>query len=328
MPRRRALALGLLLGFGSLASSVCAEAQRPASIPRVGVLVFTEMTQDFRDAFGQGLRDEGYVEGQSIRVEWRSANGRSELASAIATEFVKLKVDVIVASLTAAVQAAQKATATIPIVMAPAGDPVKQGFAASLRRPGGNITGLTGIELSAKRLELLRELIPNLKRASLLLNRDDPSFAKVLIGGSEVAAEKFGIQLHTHMVSGADEFESAFAAMARERSGAVIVQPSLIPPGARASRAARLALQYRLPSISQSPTFPDWGGLMSYGIDFRDQYRRSARYVAKILKGAKPSEMPIEQAATFETVINRKTAAALGLSVPQSILLRATRVIE
>ena len=328
MSRSAALAFSLVLGVCLMTFPLSAEAQGPGSIPRVGVLVFTEITQDFRDAFGQGLRDQGYIEGQNIRVEWRSANGRSDRASDIATEFVQLKVDVIVASLTPAVQAAQKATRTIPIVMAPAGDPLKQGFAASLGRPGGNVTGLTGIDVSAKRLELLRELVPNLKRVSLLLNRDDPSFAKVLIGGTETAAREFGIQLHIQMVRDPDEFAGAFAAMAKERSGAVIVQPSLIPPMARASQVAKLALQYRLPSISLFATFPESGGLLSYGISVQDQYRRSAAYVARILKGGNPAVMPIEQATTFDLVINRKTAAALGLAIPQTILLRASRVIE
>ena len=321
--RRQFLVTGALL-----ATPLGAKAQLAKAAPRVGVLVFTEMPNDFRDAFGQGLRDEGYVEGQNIRIEWRSANGRSDRATEIAAEFVQLKVDVIVASLSPAVQAAATATRTIPIVMAPAGDPVQQGFASSLGHPGGNITGLTGFELSAKRLELLRELIPGLEKVSLLLNRADPSFAKVLTGGTEAAAKNFGIRVHVQTVSGPDEFEGAFAAIAKEHSDAVIVQPSLIPPTGPASQAAKLALQYRLPSTSISATFPDAGGLMSYGLDFRHQYRRAATYVARILKGGKPDVMPIEQATRFELVINLKTAKVLGLQIPQSILLRADRVIE
>jgi putative tryptophan/tyrosine transport system substrate-binding protein len=321
--RRQFLATGALL-----VAPLAAKAQLAKKVPRVGVLVFTEMPHDFRDAFGQGLRDEGYVEGQNIRIEWRSANGRSDRAADIAAEFIQLKVDVIVASLTAAVHAAQKATRTIPIVMAPAGDPVKQGFASSLGRPGGNITGLTGFELSAKRLQLLRELIPGLEKVSLLLNRADPSFAKVLTEGTEAAAKNFGIRVHVQTVSGPDEYEGAFAAIAKERPDAVIVQPSLVPPTGPASQVAKLALQYRLPSTSISATFPDSGGLMSYGLDFREQYRRAATYVARILKGGKPEVMPIEQATRFELVINLKTAKLLGLQIPESILLRADRVIE
>jgi len=328
MSRSAVLALSLVLGIGSITIPLAAEAQQAARMPRVGVLVFAEMTDDFRQAFSQGLQDQGYVEGQNILVDWGAANGRPDRARALAAEYVRTKVDVIVASLTAAVQAAQKATATIPIVMAPAGDPVKQGFAASLGRPGANITGVTGFELSEKRLELLKELIADLRRVSLLLNRADPSFAKVLIEGTGTAARRAGIQLQIEMVQGADQFESAFAAMLKEGSGAVIVQPSLIGQAARASQVAKLALQYRLPSISISGTFADSGGLMSYGPNFRHQYRRSAAFVARILKGEKPDVMPIEQATTFEMVINLKTAAALGLTIPQSVLLRADRVIE
>lgn len=328
MSRSAVLALSIVLGIFSLAIPHLAEAQRAGGVPRVGVLVFTEMTQDFREAFGQGLRDHGYVEGQNILVEWRSANGQPDRASAIAADFVRAKVDVIVASLTAAVQAAQKATSTIPIVMAPAGDPVTQGFAASLARPGGNITGLTGVDLSGKRLELLKELIPNLKRVALLLNRADPSFAKLTIDGTETAAKIVGVQLHVEMVRSSEEFETGFVAMAKERSGAVIVQPSLIGSAAQSSQAAKLALQYRLPSMSLTGTFVDAGGLISYGLNFKDQYRQSARFVARILKGEKPNVMPIEQATTFEMVLNIKTAKALGLTIPPSILLRATKVIE
>jgi putative ABC transport system substrate-binding protein len=328
MSRSAVFALSLVLGIFSSTVPYVAEAQRARGVPRVGVLVFTEMTQDFREAFGQGLRDQGYVEGQNILVEWRSANGQADRASAIAADFVRMKVDVIVASLTAAVQAAQKATSTIPIVMAPAGDPVAQGFAASLARPGGNITGLTGVDLSGKRLELLKELIPNLKRVALLLNRADPSFAKLTIDGTETAARVVGVQLHIEMVRSAEEFETGFVAMARERSGAVIVQPSLIGPAAQSSQVAKLASQYHLPSMSQTGTFVDSGGLISYGPNFKDQYRQSAGFVARILKGERPSVMPIEQATTFEMTINVRTAKALGLTIPLSILLRATRVIE
>jgi putative tryptophan/tyrosine transport system substrate-binding protein len=328
MLRRAVLALSLVVGICSIAVPLAADAQRAGHIPRVGVLVFADMTDDFRQSFSQGLRDQGYVEGQNILVEWGSANGRPDRASALAAEYVRTKVDVIVASLTAAVQAAQKATRSIPIVMAPAGDPVKQGFAMSLARPGGNMTGVTGIELSEKRLELLKELIPDLRRASLLLNSADPSFAKVLTDGTGTAARRVGVQIQIEMVQGPDQFESAFAAMTKQRSDAVIVQPSLIGQAARASQVAKLALQHGLPSISISGTFPDSGGLISYGPNFRYQYRRSAAFVARILKGEKPDVMPIEQATTFEMVINLKTAGALGLTIPQTVLLRADRVIE
>jgi putative ABC transport system substrate-binding protein len=238
-------------------------------------------------------------------------------------------VDVIVASLTPAVQAVQKATRSIPIVMAPAGDPVQQGFAASLARPGGNITGLTGIELSAKRVELLRELVPGLKKIALLLNSADPSFAGVMTRGTEAGAKLLGIEVLVYPVKAADEFDRAFAAIARERVGAVVIQPSLIPPSGAMARAAELAIKHRIPAMTQQAGFPDQGGLISYGIDFRQQYRRAAAFVVRILqKGEKPETMPIEQATTFELIVNRKTADALGLAIPQSLLLRATRVVE
>lgn len=297
-------------------------------VPRVGVMTFTTLTQDFRDAFTAGLRAEGYVEGGNIRIEWRSADGRAEQAARAAAELVALKVDVIVASLTPAVQAAHKATRSIPIIMAPAGDPIQQGFAASLARPGGNVTGLTGVELSPKRVELLREMVPGLKKIALLLNRADPSFAGVMSRGTEAGAKQFGIEVRSYSVKSAEEFDDAFATMARERVGAVVIQPSLIPSGAMA-RTAQLAIKHQIPAMSQQAIFPVQGGLISYGIDFRLQYRQAAAFVARILKkGEKPETMPIEQATTFELVVNRKTADALGIAVPRSLLLRATRVVE
>lgn len=316
-------------GVVTLCLALAALPAAAQDIPRVGVLTFTTLTQDFRDAFTEGLRAEGYVEGRNIRIEWRSAEGRADRAARTAAELVGLKVDVIVASLTPAVQAAHKATRSIPIVMAPAGDPLEQGFAVSLARPGGNITGLTGVELSAKRVELLRELVPGLKKIALLLNRADPSFAGVMTRGTEAGAKRLGIEVRAYHVKSAEEFEGAFAAMARERIGAVVIQPSLIPPSGAMARAAELAIKHRIPAMSQQAIFPDQGGLISYGIDFRQQYLRAAAFVARILqKGEKPETMPIEQARTFELIVNRKTADALDLAIPQSLLLRATRVVE
>lgn len=317
---------------GRLTTLCLALVALPASaqdIPRVGVLTFTTLTQDFRDAFTEGLRAAGYAEGGNIRVEWRSADGRADQAAKAAAELVGLKVDVIVASLTPAVQAAHKATRSIPIVMAPAGDPIQQGFAASLARPGGNITGLTGVELSAKRVELLREIVPGMKRIALLLNRADPSFAGIMTRGTEAGGRLLGVEVRTYSVTSAEEFEGVFARMAHERVGAVVIQPSLIPPSGAMARAAGLAIKHRIPAMTQQPIFADQGGLIAYGIDFRDQYRRAAAFVARILqKGEKPETMPIEQASTFELIINRKTADALGLAIPQSLLLRASRVVE
>lgn len=328
MSRSLVLRLSLVLVICAISIALAATAQGAGHVPRVGVLVFPKMPDDFRQAFGQGLRDQGYVDGQNIDVHWGSANGRADRAHTLAAEYVRMKVDVIVASLTGAVKAAQQATRAIPIVMAPAGDPIALGFAASLGRPGGNITGVTGIDLSEKRLELLKEINPGLQRATLLLNRADSAFAMVLQHGTEPAATRLGVLLQIEMIQGPEDFQRAFAAMRNNLSGAVIVQPSLIGPTAHATQVANLAVQYHLPSITLSGSFADAGGLMSYGPNFKHMYRRSAVYVARILKGEKPSTMPIEQSTTFELVINLKTARAIGLSIPQSILLRADRVIE
>ncbi len=297
--RRFVAAAGALLAVPRTAF-----AQSAQSLPRVGVLVFAIDIGPFREAFSEGLLRHGYVEGRNIRVDWRSANGRQEQARAIAEEFVRDKVDVIVGSLTPAVLAAQRATRSVPIVMAPAGDPLKQGFATSLAQPGGNITGLTGVELSAKRVELLREFVPNLKRVLLLLSRSDPSYGRVMADSAVPASKALGIPIDLTMVSTTEELDAALAAV------------------------ARLALRHRLASITHSSVFPESGGLLSYGIDFRHQYRSSADYVARILKGEKPAQMPVQQATNFEMVINRGTAAALGLSLPVALLLRANRLIE
>jgi putative ABC transport system substrate-binding protein len=312
-----------------LAAPLAAEAQAGGKVPRIGVLIFTEMTEVFREAFRQGLRDHGYVEGQNILIEWRAADGRSDSARSLAAEFVRLKVDVIVAMFTPAVRAAKNATGTIPIVMAPAGEPVGQGFVASLARPGGNITGVTGMsaELAGKRLQLLKDLIPRLNRVAVLLNGTDP-FAKPFLHENETATKIAGIQLHVEVVRHPEEFEAAFAAMAKERPAAVIVQPSLLTPAARASQFAKLALQHRLPSVSASGEFTGSGGLMSYGPSFSDMYRRAAVYVNKILKGAKPGDLPVEQPTKFELVINLKTATALGITIPPLLRLQADKLID
>jgi putative ABC transport system substrate-binding protein len=317
-----------LMCLGLLAAPHVAEAQA-GKVPRLGVLMFTETSEIFQEAFRQGLREHGHVEGQTILVEWRSAGGRSDRANSLAAEFVRSNVDVIVAVLSPAVQAAKNATDTIPIVMAPAGDPVGQGFVASLARPGGNITGLTGLgaELSGKRLQLLKDLLPRFHRVAVLLNGTD-GFAKVFLHEHETAAKMAELQLQVEVVRRPEELEAAFAAMANERPAAVIVQPSLLVPAARASQIARLALQHGLPSVSQSGEFAGSGGLMSYGASFRDLHRRAAVYVDKILKGAKPRDLPVEQATKFDLVINLKTARALGITIPPLLRLQADTLIE
>jgi len=279
-----------------------------------------------QEAFRQGLLDHGYVEGQNIVVEWRAAEGRPDRAKALAVELARLNVDVIVANLTPAVQAAKDATSTIPIVMASAGDPVGTGFVASLARPGGNITGMTGIsaELSGKRLELLRELIPGLTRVGLLINATNP-FAKTLVDETQVAAKRTGVRLYVVDVRRPQEIDAAFLAMTKQRAGAVIVDGALTAP---AWQAAELAVRHRLPSVSNQRQFVDSGGLMFHGAQFADVYRRAASYVDKILKGAKPGTLAVEQPTRFELAINLRTAKALGLTVAPSLLLRADQVIE
>jgi putative ABC transport system substrate-binding protein len=298
--------------------------QQSEKLPRIGVLTFTQVTAGFQEPLRQGLRDHGYVEGQNILVEWRAAEGRPDRARALALELVQLKVDVIVANLTPAVQAAKEATSTIPIVMAAAGDPVGTGFVASLARPGGNITGMTGIsaELAGKRIELLRELVPGLKQVGLLVNASNP-FAKSLVGETRDAARRSGIQLHVVDVRRPQEVEAGLSALAKQRIGAVIVDAALT-----SWRAAELTLQHRLPSISNQRHFVDSGGLMFHGAEAADIQRRAASYVARILKGAKPAELPVEQPSRFELVINLNAAKSLGLTVPPSLMLQASEVIQ
>jgi putative ABC transport system substrate-binding protein len=320
------------LGAGLLLLAVSAEVQaqpKVPAVPRIGVLMFTEITDGYREALRQGLRDQGYVEGQNVVIEWRQAGGRRERAAALASELVRVKVDLIVATLTPAVRAARDATATIPIVMAPAGDPVGQGFVASLARPGGNVTGVTGLtaEVSGRRLQLLRDLIPNLNRVAVLLNGDDP-FSKPFLQENDTAARSAGIQLHAEVVRRPDDVDTAFTAIAKHRVTAVIIQPSLATPTARASQIATLALGHQLVAVSQAPEFAESGGLLSYGVSFTDMIRRAALHVDRILKGASPSELPVEQATRFELVLNLRTAKALRITVPHSVRVQADRVIE
>ena len=300
------------------------EAQQ--SMPRIGVLTSTQMTGAFQRAFRQGLRDHGYVEDRNIVVEWRAADGRIERANALAAELVRLKVDVIVAVFTPAVQAAKQATSTIPIVMAPAGDPVRTGFVASLARPQGNITGLSGLgaELSGKQIDVLRELVPDLTRVGLLINTADP-FAKSLIDESRAAARRAGVELHLVDVRGPEEIDAALASMSKARVGAVIVQGVLTGP---AWKVGDLAVRHGLPSTSNLKQFAESGGLVSYGASFTDMYRRAASYVDRILKGAKAGDLPVEQPERYELIINLRAAKLLRLTIPPALLVRADEVIN
>ena len=324
MDRRRFLLTSLA---GALAAPLTAEAQQhDRTQPRIGVLMFNPMARDFQEGFLENLRDHGYIDGQNILVEWRMAAGRTDRAQALAEELVRLGVNVIVAVTTPAVQAAKNATRTIPIVMAAAGDPVGTGFVASLARPGGNITGISSIaaELSAKRIELLRELIPGLTRVALLALGASP-FSKPLVDETRIATKRVGIQLQVLDVRHPQDIKTAFAAIAKERAGAVLVPTGVATP---AWRTAELALQHRIPSVYFQSQFMESGGLMSFGASVSDMQRRAASYVDRILRGAKAADLPVEQPTKFELVINLKTAKALGLTMPPSLLARADQVIE
>ncbi len=324
MNNRRKLLVAL--GAGVLTAPFAVEAQ-PGKVPRIGVLVLINLERA-QASFREGLREVGFVEGQNILVEYRSAAGQVDRLTDLVADLVRLKVDVIVAQSTPSVWAAKRATTGIPIVMAPAGNVdsvVETGLVETLRRPGGNVTGLTNATLSGKLLELIRETRPAMTRVAVLAHATDP-VARPMLARIKAAAGSVGVRMQAVVVRGAEEFDGAFAAMVKGRADAVIVQPILAT-----KRAADLALKHRLPSITSGVSlraFPELGGLMSYGGNSADDYRRAAVYVNKILKGAKPADLPVEQSTKFDLVINLKTAKALGIKIPQSILLRATEVIE
>jgi len=310
------------------AGAVCAQA--PAKVPRIGLLAGTSPSEaaPWNQAFRLGLRDLGWVEGKNISIEYRYSEGSSNRLPDLAADLVRLKVDVIVASGATAAVAAHKATTAIPIVMAAAGDPVALGLVESLARPGGNITGLSQMtsELGGKRLELLKEMVPKLSRVAVLWN---PQGAASTLGWKEIQlpARQLGIQLHSLEVRSPNDLDQAFEAAAKARAGALLISGE---PVFRANlkRIADFAAKSRLPSIFHWSDFADAGGLATYGPDRADMFRRAATYVDRILKGAKPGDLPIDRATRFELVINLKTAKALGITIPQSILVRADRVIE
>ncbi|RPH54073.1 MAG: ABC transporter substrate-binding protein [Acidobacteria bacterium] len=274
------------------------------------------------------LRDLGYVEGQNITIEFRSSEGKYERLPDLAAELVRLKVDVIVAPANENVVVARQATRTIPIIMAGSFDPVESGLVASLARPGGNVTGLSfrAPEIEGKRLELLKEIAPRVSRVAVLSNPTNRAIHSSL-AEVEVAARSLRVQVQILEARGPDEFQGAFAAMTRERAGALLVFPDGMFLLHR-TRIADLAAKSRLPAMYGVREFVDAGGLVSYAPSLRDNLRRAATYVDKILKGAKPADLPIEQPTKFELVINLKTAKALGLTIPQSLLARADQVIE
>ena len=319
--------MGTLAG-GLLAAPLAAEAQPPARPATIGVLASAEFTEAVRGAIRDGLKDQGYVEGRNIVIEWRSAEGRRDRAAALAVELAHLQVDVIVALLTPAAQAAKNATSTIPIVMAPVGDPIASGLVTSLARPGRNVTGVTGIgaELSGKQLEALRQVVPRLTRLALLIHPIGDTFSKTLTEATQAAAKSSGIRLHVVRVPKPEELEGAFATMAEHRDEGVIVQGPIFATSFRL--IAQSALRHRLPSVSTPKEFTEAGGLLAYGASQIDLARRATFYVARILRGAKPGDLPVEQPTKFDLVINLRTAKALGLTIPPSLLQRADQVLE
>jgi len=322
--------LGLsVIAFVLVMAGAVAEAQQPKKVPRIGYLTLSAGVSQPEEVFLQGLRDLGYVDGRNIIIEYRRAAGRTDRLRALAEELVRLNVDIIVARATPSVQAAKDATKAIPIVMAAAADPLGSGFIASLARPGGNITGMSNImpELAGKRLELLREILPKLSRVAFLAHGGDPAH-KLFVKEAQDAARQFGMTFQPVVIGGPEEIESAFSAIARERAGALIVQPLFINNLGQGPKIAELAVKHRLPTASDGALFAEAGGLMYYGPDSLPLFRRAATYVDKILKGAKPAELPVEQATKFEFLINLKAAKQIGLTIPPNVLARADKVIR
>jgi putative ABC transport system substrate-binding protein len=319
--RRKLLAS---LGGAAAAWPLAARAQQP-KVPTIGALVIGNISpEQFWREFRQGLRDLGYVEGQNIRFEFRSAEGHLDRLPELAAELVRLKVDIIVTWFTPTALAAKQATREIPIVMAETGDPIGTGLVASLPRPGGNVTGMASVtaELAGKCVQLIRDMLPSARRVTALANATDP-FSKPFLQQIQLGGEGTGTTINSVSISNSEEFETAFAAMEKDRPDAIIVQPSL-----PTKRAAELALKHRVPAVSVPRWFVEEGGLMSYSAIYVELFRKAGVYVDKILKGAQPADLPVEQPTHFELVINMKTAKALGLTVPAAFLARADEVIE
>jgi putative ABC transport system substrate-binding protein len=313
-----------------LTVSFAAEAQQPKKVPRIGWLTGASLSANAEriEAFRQGLRELGYFEGKNIVIEWRSAEGKLDRLSTLAAELVRLKVDVIVTTGPTPTRAAKEATVTIPIVMAQDIDPVGTGFVASLARPGGNITGLSTLapEISGKQLELLKEILPRLSRVAVLWASSNPGNAQQL-RETERAAGALGVKLQHLDVLGPKDIETAFRAASKGRADAVLVLQSGVVIAHR-TEIPELAIKSRLPAIYPRSEFVEDGGLMSYGVSISDLDRRAATYVDKILKGAKPADLSVEQPTKVELVINLKTAQQIGLTIPPNVLARADKVIK
>ena len=326
---RRTFLCGLALG--TLTVPLAAGAQRAGKVPRIGWLggPTRESAEPFVQAFQRGLKDLGWVEGQNIVIEWRFAGGRAERLPDLAAELVRLRVDLIVVPSTPTALAAKNATKTIPIVTVSVGDPVGLGLVTNLARPGGNITGSTstvGPEIAGKLLALLKETVPMVSRMAVLWNPTTPGNALAL-REAEIAARALGVELQPLEARSLNDFDSAFAAMTTKRAGALLVLGDVMLMTHRI-RLTDLAAKSRLPGMYTTREYVEAGGLMLYGPTTRELFRRAATFVDKILKGAKPADLPVEQPTKFELVINLKTAKALGLTIPPSLLLRADQIVE
>ena len=325
----RRIGLAVVLALCLFHALLAGEAQQPGMVPRIGILYARGPMQPRDGILQDGFRDLGYVEGRNITIERRYAEGRPERLSGLAAQLVELRVDIIMTVGAAATDAARKATKTIPIVGVEMGNPVQQGFVASLAQPGGNVTGLAtvpGPEIIGKNLQLLKEAVPHVSRVAVLWNPSNPGHPTVM-QAVKAAAQTPALPLRSLEARGPNEFDSAFSAMVRDRADALLVVPDTIFLNYR-TRLVDLAAKHRMPAMYGAAEFPEVGGLMAYGPSSSDQFRRAAYFVDKILKGTKPAELPVEQPTKFELVINLKTAKALGLTIPQSVRLRADHVIE
>ena len=322
---RRAFVTGL---GAVLAAPLAAEAQQARKAPQIGVLGAGPAPVSLAGALREGLREFGYVEGENIAIEWRDPQGRQEAYPEAAAELVRLKVDVIIAAGTPATLAAKNATKEIPIVMTLVSDPVGAGFVASLSQPGANITGLASIanEVVGKQLELLKEAIPEVSRVAVLRNPGNQSHP-LMLRGADAVRRALGVQLQILDARNPEEFDATFTAMTRKQAGALLVLADGMFFQHR-TRITDLAAKRRLPAMFQGKENVEAGGLMSYGVSVPDMVRRAATYVGKILNGAKPADLPVEQPTKYELIINMKTAKGLGLAIPQSLLLRADQLIE
>jgi putative ABC transport system substrate-binding protein len=324
MNRRRKLLIAL--GASAFGISLTSVAQTP-KVHRIGILLPTSKSNPFLPAFMQELRRLGYLEGQNVSIVNRFADGHSEILPALAAELVAEKVDVIFASTTNAVQAARQAAASLPIVFSVVSDPVESGFVASLGRPGGNITGTASInsELAAKRLQILKEAFPKTSRVAVLIT-DEPQTAPQL-NQVQQAAKRLGVTILTTQMLSRNDFESAYKSLRSWRADSLYVIETATNI-LNSERLAEFSERIRLPAIYAQSQYAEVGGLISYGANYEALFRRAAIYVDKILKGAKPGDLPVEQPTKFELVLNQKTAKAMGIKFPQSILVRADRVIE